>query len=79
MLLSMIHAMREGTRMAANSFSPTSSNDNFYSEHEEHDFCYDMTCPCHEDKYLVEELAEAVQDGEASVDDANNIYRGRTV
>jgi hypothetical protein len=50
-----------------------------YSEHTEHLFCTDMTCPCHESKYLIEELAEQVDEGLASTDDANRIYRGKVV
>lgn len=45
----------------------------------EHPFCDDMTCPCHEDGDLIEALGEAVQEGFASVGDADRIYRGRTV
>lgn len=50
-----------------------------YSEHTEHLFCGDMTCPCHESKYLIEELAEFVDEGLASNDDANRIYYGKVV
>jgi len=50
-----------------------------YSEHSEHLFCSDMSCPCHEDKYLVEELGEQVDEGLASTNDANRIYRGYNV
>lgn len=57
----------------------TNDDDNQYSEHTEHMFCYDPTCPCKESKYLVEELAEFVDEGLASVNDANRIYRGRNV
>ncbi|HEY4387508.1 MAG TPA: hypothetical protein VGN34_23885 [Ktedonobacteraceae bacterium] len=42
-------------------------------------FCYDPTCPCHEDKGLIGELNEHVQNGEASPDDADRIYHGHTI
>ena len=57
----------------------TPDDDNQYSEHTEHLFCSDMTCPCHESKALVEELAEYVDEGLASTNDANRLYRGRNV
>jgi hypothetical protein len=57
----------------------TNQNDNQYSEHTEHMFCSDMTCPCKEDRELIGKLNQQIQDGEASVDDANRIYRGKTV
>lgn len=47
--------------------------------HTEHLFCYDMPCPCHEDSDRVQELGQQVQDGLASVSDADRIYRGKTV
>jgi hypothetical protein len=42
-------------------------------------FCYDMTCPCHEDGECIHTLGQAVEDGLASPADADRIYRGRTV
>lgn len=50
-----------------------------YSEHKEHLFCSAKVCPCKEDQDRVNELNGHVQDGLASVDDANRIYRGQTV
>jgi hypothetical protein len=47
--------------------------------HNSSGFCDDMTCPCHEDNESISDLNQAVQDGEASPDDANRIYRGQTV
>lgn len=57
----------------------TDEDDNQYSEHTEHLFCPDMTCPCKESKPLVEELAGYVNEGLVSVEDADRIYRGRNV
>jgi len=42
-------------------------------------FCYDMTCPCHEDGECIHNLGQAVQDGLASSADADRIYRGKNV
>jgi len=47
--------------------------------HDGNGFCYDMTCPCHEDQGSIEQLGQAVQNGEVTVDEANNIYHGRTI
>jgi len=48
-------------------------------EHAQSGFCYDMPCPCHEDKDNIHNLGQAVTDGLASTADADRIYRGRTV
>lgn len=48
-------------------------------QHNESGFCWDPTCPSQEDHDNVQALGQAVQDGLASTDDANRIYRGRTV
>lgn len=50
-----------------------------YSEHQQQMFCYDPTCPDKESQTLIGELNEYVQAGLASTDDANRIYRGKTV
>ena len=42
-------------------------------------FCWDMTCPCHEDGECIDGLSQAVQDGLASPADADRIYRGKNV
>lgn len=42
-------------------------------------FCYDMVHECHENQDSIAELNQGIQDGELTVDDANNIYRGKTV
>jgi hypothetical protein len=48
------------------------------AEHNSSGFCNDMTCPCHEDSESIDGLNQAVVDGEASPDDADRIYRGKT-
>ena len=47
--------------------------------HDGNGFCYEMPCPCHEDEDNIETLGEQVADGLASTDDADRIYRGKTV
>lgn len=42
-------------------------------------FCDDPTCPCHEDADAIHTLNDAYQNGLASTEDADNIYRGRTL
>jgi hypothetical protein len=45
----------------------------------EHHFCDDMTCPCHEDSDNIGALGEAVQEGHATTEEADRIYRGKNV
>ncbi len=47
--------------------------------HNETGFCYDMSHECHENPESVEELNQAIQNGEVTVEDADTIYRGKTV
>jgi hypothetical protein len=42
-------------------------------------FCDDMSCPCHEDQESINDLTGYYQDGLASRDDADHIYRGQTL
>lgn len=42
-------------------------------------FCGDMSCECHEDEELIGELNQQYQDGLVSADDADRIYRGKTI
>lgn len=53
--------------------------DNEYSEHAEHTFCTDPFCPCKESQQLIGELSEAIEDGFATVNEADRVYRGRNV
>jgi len=47
--------------------------------HDGNGFCYDMTCPCHEDPDNVQAIGQAVEAGEVTGEEADNIYHGRTV
>jgi hypothetical protein len=47
--------------------------------HDGSGFCYDPTCPCHEDRENMQALGEAVQEGEVTTEEADQIYRGKTV
>jgi hypothetical protein len=47
--------------------------------HDGNGFCYDMTCPCHEDGECIHAIGQAVQDGEVTVEEADNIYHGQTI
>jgi hypothetical protein len=47
--------------------------------HNETGFCYDLAHEYHENADSIAELNQAIQDGELTVEDANNIYRGKTV
>lgn len=42
-------------------------------------FCWDNTCSCHEDALLISEVAQAVQDGLMTPEEATNFVAGRTV
>ena len=45
----------------------------------ENPFCYDPTCPCHEDESLVADVNAAYQEGIITADDATRIVWGRTI
>lgn len=40
-------------------------------------FCYDTTCPCHEDSLLIAEVAHFVEDGLLTSDEATGLVAGR--
>jgi hypothetical protein len=47
---------------------------------QEHPFCnIDPTCPCHEDPELLSGVAQAVEQGLLTPDEATRIVMGRTV
>ena len=48
-------------------------------EHTGSGFCWDPTCPDKEDQELIQNLGQAVQDGLTTPQEADNIYRGKTV
>ncbi len=45
----------------------------------ENPFCWDSTCPCHEDPTLISEVAENVQDGLMTSQEATDFVAGRTI
>jgi hypothetical protein len=48
-------------------------------EHNNSGFCGKMSHECHENKESIAELEQARQLGEVSDEDANRIYRGKTI
>ncbi len=42
-------------------------------------FCPDPSCPCHEDKEQIRILAEHVQDGLLTPNEATNIVKGKHI
>ena len=46
---------------------------------EEHPFCWDETCPCHDDSDAIAGIANAINDGIITSDDAQRIIKGETV
>ena len=50
-----------------------------HMEHNASGFCGDMSHECPENPESITDLQQAVQDGEATPEDANRIYRGQTV
>jgi hypothetical protein len=49
------------------------------SIHNDNGFCFILSCPCHEDQELIDELEQQRQNGEVSQDDVERIFTGRTV
>lgn len=47
---------------------------------QEHPFCsIDPTCPCHEDPELLTDVAQAVEQGLLTPDEATRVVMGKTV
>ncbi len=44
-----------------------------------HPFCNDPTCPCHEDSELLSEVAQAVEQGFLTPDEAMRVVTGKIV
>lgn len=40
-------------------------------------FCYDPSCPCHEDSLLIAPIAQAVQEGLLTPDEASDFVAGK--
>ena len=47
--------------------------------HNDIGFCYDMSHECHDNQDSIQELHQYHQDGLASDDDRDRIYRGKTL
>lgn len=50
-----------------------------YPEHNDGGFCDDMAHECHENQESITELNSAIVDGLITTDNADLIYRGKTV
>jgi hypothetical protein len=46
---------------------------------DEYTFCIDMHCDCHEDKGEIDNVATYIADGEMTVSEADQYYRGLTI
>jgi len=47
---------------------------------EDHPFCFvDPTCPCHENQEAIERVAQWVQDGLLTPEEATNFVAGKTL
>ena len=46
---------------------------------DEHAFCTDMTCPCHEDSEAINTVGDYVENGLMTNSEADQYYHGRTV
>lgn len=46
---------------------------------EEHLFCYDPTCGCHEDSILIAQVAQHVADGLLTPDEATDLVSGNMI
>jgi len=42
-------------------------------------FCWDESCPCHEDQAAIRHVDQAYQDGLITAEDAIRIVQGRTI
>lgn len=73
--------------MSSNQPTITTTDDDYYVVpviegpciHNNTGFCYDIAHECHENPDSIAELNQGIQDGELTIEDANNIYRGKTV
>jgi hypothetical protein len=42
-------------------------------------FCPDLTCPCHEDRWEIENATDYLTDGLMTIDEVDRYYRGQTI
>ncbi|HLG62203.1 MAG TPA: hypothetical protein VKY19_09745 [Ktedonosporobacter sp.] len=52
---------------------------NDYPEHNDNGFCDNMAHECHENQQSITDLNSAIVDGLITANDADRIYRGKTV
>jgi len=51
-----------------------------YKQHSDgRPFCWDQTCPCHEDEGAIHQINEAVEDGLITPKEATDFVNGRMV
>jgi len=50
-----------------------------YPKHNDSGFCDNMAHECHENEQSITDLNTAIVDGLITTDDANRIYRGKTI
>lgn len=51
-----------------------------YREHtSEHPFCWNQTCPCHEDSKAISTINQAVQDGLMTPEEATDFVLGKLI
>ena len=55
---------------------PYEADDKYVHTPDNHFFCDDPTCGCHEDDALIADLASAVEAGSLSADEATGIVTG---
>jgi hypothetical protein len=53
------------------------NTDGYHSD--EHAFCSDMSCPCHEDRGEIDNVAQYIEDGEMTTTEADRYYHGKTI
>jgi hypothetical protein len=58
---------------------PTLPGSNYTEHDEDHLFCDDPSCPCHEDEENMGQLQNWYNNGEIGSVDGDLIYRGRTI
>ena len=58
-------------------FIPVITSDGIHTA--DNPFCWDDTCPCHDDQDAIALVNTAYQDGLVSADDATRIVHGRTI
>lgn len=73
--------VKKGNIMQAygDNFIPFISVENEMLHLSDSPFCWDRTCPCHEDQDHITLVAQQVQDGLFTPDEATNFVNGKTI